>query len=200
MQNYLSIGTNFLAKDLEQPITNSSIKPSGGLWATIQDPENIKFNPWMEYLSMNPYVLFYKQKNGDPFKIPAVLITLKNDANVFTLTNTNELDFLKKHYPRTDNWIDFQKLSQDFDAIFIKVKGYNNISSEDQKKLNSFVVDSLIIFNLDCIKHYQKANIDIEPYDYIYESTFTSYDINIESTIEQIIENTSEEHLTRKLT
>ena len=84
--------------------------------------------------------------------------------------------------------------------IFIKVKGYNNISSEDQKKLNSFVVDSLIIFNLDCIKHYQKANIDIEPYDYIYESTFTSYDINIESTIEQIIENTSEEHLTRKLT
>ena len=82
MQNYLSIGTNFLAKDLEQPITNSSIKPSGGLWATIQDPENIKFNPWMEYLSMNPYVLFYKQKNGDPFKIPAVLITLKNNANV----------------------------------------------------------------------------------------------------------------------
>ena len=60
MTTYLSVGTNKILKELEQPIKNGNPKPTGGLWATIHDETYPNYNPWIEFLSTKPYILFYK--------------------------------------------------------------------------------------------------------------------------------------------
>lgn len=189
MTTYLSVGTNQLIKELHQPIKNGNPKPNGGLWATINDENYSNYNPWIEYLSINPHIIFYKNKKSNPFLLPAVLITLKESAKIFMLKNINQMEYLKKYYPTSENWIDFEKLSEDYDGIFIDLTElYKNASKEDKKKIASFSVSSLILFNLDCIKHYQQATVDIEPFDYEYEREFIKYEIKVDKPIHQITE------------
>lgn len=188
MTTYLSVGTNQILEDLHQPIKNGKPKPSGGLWATIYDKNYPNYNPWIEFLSITPHVLFYKRSKSNPFLIPAVLITLKDSARIFTLKNNSQLEFLKKYYPTSDNWIDFENLSKDYDGIFIDLASiYHDVDTIDKCQLAEFAVSSLIVFNLDCIKHYQKATVDIEPFDYEYEHEFSIYQIIIEDELQDIM-------------
>ena len=178
MTTYLSVGTNKILKELEQPIKNGNPKPTGGLWTTIHDTRYPTYNPWIEFLSIHPHILFYKNAQGNPFQIPAVLIALKETVKIFTLENANQLAFLKKYYPTTDEWIDFEKLSKDYDGIFIDLTNiYRSATEEDRKSFANYAVSSLILFNLDCIKHYQQAIVDIEPFDYECENEFMNYEI-----------------------
>ena len=151
---YLSVGTNQILADLHQPIRNGQIKPTGGLWATIHDPNYPNYNPWIEVLSIHPHILFYKNLHSNPFLLPASLITLNTNAKIFIIKTKNQLEFLKKYYPTNDDWIDFEKLSQDFDGIFLDLdRILQNISPEDRRKIKTFAVSTLIIINLNCITH-----------------------------------------------
>ena len=193
MQTYLTIGTNQILADLHQPIKNGQTKPTGGLWATLHNDNYPHYNPWIEFISIHPHILFYKNPHGNPFLLPASLITLKNNANIFILKSSNQLEFLKKYYPTNDGWIDFEKLSQDFDGIFIDISSiYNNAKQEDKCKIAEFAVSTLIIFDLNCIEHYQKAKVDIEPFDYEFEKEFTNYTIVIEKEVQKITDSSSE--------
>lgn len=178
MFTFLNVGSDLLLKDFFLPIKNDNIKPKGGLWATYQNERNVFFNEWVDYLSIKPYILFYKRQPKDPFKIPATFITLKENAKIFIVNNENTLNFLIKYYNDGKGWIDFEILSKDCDGIFIKIR--NLLNSKYFDKLKLFAVNSLILFNLDCISYYQKANIEIAPYDFFDNSHFTDYEIKIQ--------------------
>ena len=114
--NYLSIGTNSLSADLFLEIKNTNgVKPIGGIWATEHNNTNLNYNEWVEYLCYHPYVLFYHQFN-DPYMLPAIYFTLKDNSNIFVIDSIEKINFLKNKYPHND-WIDYEKLSQNFDGI-----------------------------------------------------------------------------------
>lgn len=183
MRTFLHIGTNYIFPEIIFPIRNTNgSKPNGGLWATVQDKDINNFNPWIEFLRFHPHILFYKYTN--PFQIPATLITLKESANIFSVKNINELNFLKTYYKDNKGWIDFEALTKDFEGLLIDIDSLltQNIDDDIKIKLLEFGVSSLILFNLDSIAYYQQAQIDIAPYDYEYEKEFTNYKIIYSTT------------------
>lgn len=181
MHTFLSVGTSKIDTTLQRPIINGETKPKGGLWATEQDPQNTYYNTWINFLSTHLHLLYYK-KVSNPFLVPAVFITLKEDANIFYLNNQNKLNFLKKYYPTPDGWIDFERLSEDYAGIYIDISQIytSDIPIEEKRKIAKFDVSSLIIFDLECIDYYQQAQIDIEPFDYEFEHSFQYYTITID--------------------
>lgn len=186
--NYLSIGTNTLAKELFLNIKNTDgIKPTGGLWATKQGENLPSYNEWVDYLCTNPHLLFYRQYEN-PFYLQGVYLTLKPTTNLFIIDSTQKIDFLKKHYP-LNNWIDYEKISKDYDGIFINISSFKNINDNFYKEIiNQFSVSTLILFNLDCIKHYQKASIDLSHIDLYNTHKFPEYHITIDEEKHQINE------------
>lgn len=183
MTTFLNVGTNQIIPELFSPIQNNDVKPIGGLWATRQNIENIYFNEWIDYLSINTYILLYKRQNKDPFNIPATLITLKNNAKIFIVANEIDLEFLLKCYADGNAWIDFEALSKDYDGIFISIRQLHN--SQFYQQLKKFAVDTLILFNVNCILYYQKVEIEIAPFD-LYNPYFIDYEIKINNTKEFI--------------
>lgn len=183
MSTYLSVGCNIIVPELFQPIKNGNPKPSGGIWATPQDLSTLTYNSWVDFLSCYPNILFYKKRNSNPFLIPAVLIVLKDDAHIFHLTSKKDLDYLKQKYPTPDNWIDYEKISMEYDAINIELLPLcTEVDNEEQRKFAEFGVSSLILFNLNCINYYKSAQVSIEPYDYEFCPKFTDYQIIIEDS------------------
>ena len=73
-------------------------------------------------------------------------------------------------------------LSEQYDGIFIKLLGMmgREIDWEISKKFETFGVDTLLIFNPNCIDFYQKGEVIIEPFDPDVELDEPSYKINIE--------------------
>ena len=190
---YLSIGTDKLFADLHQPIKNGNIKPTGGLWATQYDANNPNYNIWLKYLSTNTHILFYKRPNTNPFLLPGAFITLKDDANIYNLTNIYKLEFLKKNYPDGNDWIDFEKLSADFDGIYIDIPAiYPEAQFDDKKRIGCFSVNTLIIFDLKCIDYYQSAQIDIDPFDYEFERHFETYRISVANEKKLVVPSSEE--------
>lgn len=176
---FLSVGTDYLSSDLFQNIENTaSSKPYGGIWATPQNPNFPNYNEWADYLCRNPHILYYK--SDYPFLLPASLLTLKENANIFNISSLEDLNFLKQEFP-FNNWIDFEKLSQYYDGIYINLSKLKELSQKDIEKLLTFSVNTLIIFNPNTIKHYKSANISIE-----FTSSIPEYKINIDTSTNYI--------------
>lgn len=193
--NYLSIGTNTLNKDLFLDIKNTNTsKPQGGIWAT--EHEYPTYNPWVDYLCDHPHLLFYKNY-GYP-NLPAVYLTLKEDAKIFNLASEEDISYLKEHYPY-NNWINFEKLSKDYDGIFID---YHKLHNNPQ--INPYSVNTLILFNPNCIMYYQVATVVIEHLDFDNHTEMYDYRIDIseekitleESSIYQELFQKAKEYLT----
>lgn len=71
--------------------------------------------------------------------------------------------------------IDYEKLSQDYDGIYLD---YHKVRFDNPKIFESWSVSTLLLFNLDCIKEYQRAQIHYEldqrdPLYYIYEDSIS---------------------------
>lgn len=177
---YLTIGTNYISSELFQEIKNTNTpKPYGGIWATKQNPIYHSYNEWMDYLCQNPHIIYYKNYDN-PYSLDAVLITLKEDAKIYTIENINDLNNLKKNYPH-NGWINYELLANYYDGIYIDLKSIKNeVNSDDFQKLKTFSVNTLILFNLQCIKYYQQANINIS------YNTISEYYININDKKEYI--------------
>lgn len=187
MNKFISIGTDQILADLEQPIKNNGTKPIGGLWASPYYPEYPNYNPWMEYMLNNIHILFYKRHGQDPFNIPAAVITLNDNANIFQLANIDALNFLKQNYPTPDGWIDFEKMALDFDGIYIDVNKLRfSASNTDNIRIDRFGVNSLLLFNLTCINYYQKSLIVIEPFDFTDSYDYITYDIKVDINYQHI--------------
>ncbi len=176
---FLSVGTDFIYPDFFTDIKNTCIKkPVGGLWATKQG-EVMQYNPWIDFILSNPNVFFYKS-GSNPFNQPAVLIKLKEQANICTIDSKEKLDFILKNYPDGKGWIDFEKLAEHYDGVFISVLNISIYTDPDMEIQRKYSVDSLIIFNLACIEFFQKARVEIEPFDYEMPGIETRYQIVVD--------------------
>lgn len=84
--NYLTVGTNIISIDLFQNIENKSgPKPYGGIWATPHNKLYTGYNEWVDFLCVNPYMLYYKNSNN-PYNLPACFITLKDNIKIFEVS------------------------------------------------------------------------------------------------------------------
>lgn len=174
-KQYITIGNPIISKDIFRnilrPLDNFSFKPTGGLWASEFISNFNKISPWYDYLkeakSIATYMLRYKD-----LKL-ASIFTLKENANILIIDSVNQILELSKKYPsyhhiltNNNNIIfDFEEISRKYDGIYLN---YNNLLYQTAiNTFDSWNVNTLLIFNLDCIKEYQtvKINIDFEDYD-----------------------------------
>ncbi len=166
---YISIGKSILSKDLFKPIINPldnySFKPDGGLWSSkyIDDPKEC-LSEWYKYL-------FYDDNKNKTFFRDwknACLFTLKENAKILKIDNfqnflslTNKYPYLNKYLnninPNVERYktVDFQKLADVYDGVFVDIWSLNFYSDVFSK----WFVPTLLLFNLDCINNYDSAII-----------------------------------------
>ncbi len=193
---YLSVGTNYIGDLYFQKIQNGNgFKPYGGLWATKQEEGSVEYNEWIDYLCQHPYLLFYKGQNN-MFNQPAVFLTLKNNANIFNIDDQRKIDFIIKKYPDNHGWINYEKLSKDYDGIYIDLSKIENMfQKETIDKLQEYCVSTLVLFNSSCISYYQKACVEFETTDIYDYRGLRNYFINIEPTKYHVDQKKEEEIL-----
>ena len=201
---YFNFGINEIREDKFNPIDNSKaiddIKPIGGLWATKHNEEYKDFNKWIDFiLYYNKHLFFYKYNKADGlvnWHQPCSLITLTDKANLFNLTDIDKYNYLLKKYPYDNNRFSYKDLSKNYDGLYIEPNRIENSKLDDntKKKINKFGLDSLVLFNLDCIDYYQKGIVSIEPFE--YECDFDAsccgldepqYEINISNEKKKIL-------------
>ncbi len=176
-KKYVTIGTSNLSKDIFRsilrPANNFSLKPSGGLWASQY--EEYTLSNWLYYLT-NENTGLQAVKNIDV----GVIFTLKENSNIIELDSRQKVKNLEEKYPsmhhilgyyqNRDNNLpifDFEDLSKHYDGIYVNyymLKYRDNIESFKEWSLNS-----LTLFNLDCIKDYQTIHISNTRYYDTYE-------------------------------
>ena len=167
IMKYLTVGTNEIVKDLFREVEDtesSSMKPRGGLWLTKY--ENEHYNEWVDYLLEDSVAFYYKSKGSSIWEQPCSLVTLRENANILELSDGNTLDSLKRKYYLNDDKFSYQELSHYYDGIFVDM--YKLLHDVNDQRLYKFGVNSLILFNLDCIEYYQSGLVLIEPFDFEY--------------------------------
>lgn len=180
-QQYVSIGAKTLSKDIFRnvlrPLDNYSFKPSGGLWSSVHYEYMI--SEWLDYvLTSHQSLLYYKNMTI------ASIFTLKEDANILKVNTPEEVRLLERKYPSyhhqlgfysslsiNESIFDFEALSKEYDGIYLN---YYRIALDS---FSAWSVNTLLLFNLDCIKSYK------------------NFDITLPHTLEDfpIIQNESEE-------
>ena len=178
MDKYLSVGTNIISNDLFREIHNSvnkkSIKPSGGFWMTEFNPNLPAYNCWLDYIfERHIHLLFYKNKGVNPFKQPCSVVSLKKEAKIYNLSSADEYMYLLNNYGDDNNIINFEKLANNYDGIFVNLLSLNRcLKEEDSSLFSSFSVNTMLLFNVDCIDYYYAGTVDIENFDYTDMSDF----------------------------
>ena len=184
---YLTVGTSEIKDELFRNIEDteaSNIKPRGGMWFTKY--ENEHYNEWVDYILEDPVALYYKSTGSSIWKQPCSLVTLKDSANILMLNNKEILDYLKANYPLADDKFSYEALSHIYDGIFVDM--YKLMRNNGDMRLYKFAVNSLILFNLDCIDYYQPGIVDIEPFDFEYGFCEAPiYNIKCEDTKKRIL-------------
>ena len=189
---YLTVGTNEITKELFREIEDTdpnNIKPRGGLWLTKY--ENEYYNEWIDYLLEDSVTFFYKSRGSSLWNQPCSLVTLKDSANIYQLFDENGLNFLKQNYHLDYDKFSYREISHIYDGMYIDIyKLMLKLDSDTRQRLYKFGVNSLILFNLNCIDFYQPGVVNIEPFDYEYgfcEVPF--YEIKCDNTKKRILKN-----------
>ena len=188
---YLTVGTREITRELFKPVEDidGSIKPRGGLWLTEYNELYKNCNDWVDFLINNSVVFFYKSRNYSMWEQPCSLVTLNERANIFELKTGKDLQYLVSNYP-LNNRFSYQEISRIYDGIFIDMVRLLREVNDYQicRELFKFDVNSLILFNLDCINYYQPGTVSIEPFNYEYgDGVVPNYEINIENVKKKIL-------------
>ena len=172
---YITIGTPIISNDIFRnilrPLDNFSLKPTGGLWASKFNLPYGKICPWFDYLLDARGIARSISEYRDLTK--ATIFTLKENANILTINTSNQILELSKKYPsyyQSLNYIyeiterntifDYEVLSKAYDGIYIN---YENIYREIKSEVfDSWSTDTLLLFNLNCIKEYQSTNNNLK--------------------------------------
>lgn len=175
---YITIGTPIISNDIFRnilrPLDNFSLKPTGGLWASKFNLPYGKICPWFDYLLDARGIARSISEYRDLTK--ATIFTLKENANILTINTSNQILELSKKYPsyyQSLNYIyeiterntifDYEVLSKAYDGIYIN---YENIYREIKSEVfDSWSIDTLLLFNLNCIKEYQSVKINVNFHD-----------------------------------
>lgn len=177
-KKYIMIGAPIISKEIFRnilrPLNNYNFIPNGGFWASdyINEFEISKWNKYLQYATE----LAQKKDTAQ-----STIFTLKDNAKILKIEKQDDILLLSKKYPSYHHILgfiedidekktcfDFEMLSKDYDGIYVD---YKNISRENKTIIfKDWIVNTLLLFNLDCIKEYQKAPI-INEFGYTYIST-----------------------------
>ncbi len=176
---YVNVGTDCLKREYMNPVldTDIRIKPAGGLWCTPHfSSESL---PWMNYMLYKPRVFYQKAPKDHPFQQNGVIVDVDANARIFQLHDNSEFDFFKYKYD-----LSYEKLSRDYDAIFIDIASiFGKTMEEKEYYFKLFSVSSLLLFNLNIIKSYKKVDIDVDPFDFEYDyDALVDYRVSINPT------------------
>ena len=205
---YISVGTDKFTHELMQPpianILGNSSKPIGGVWATV-DTGNIDSNFWLRYIAhRNLWEKFSRDTYSD--NAPAVFFKLKDTAKIFYLKSYQDFLDIQSKYPvnigckRPNNLlINYHELAKEYDGLLFSDDILFSDYIHDYYFLD-WSVESLVLFNLDCIEYVRKAEIiknggydyitkykiaslsepkQIEPINPEYEALYKEFDENL---------------------
>lgn len=188
MNTYLHVGHNevnpltFRQIQDGQLINNKLSKPRGGLWLTNQEKDNTIGNEWVEFLSWHPneaIYLHHLQENGT---MKCLLVSLKDKAKIFNLDNNEQLNYLIEKYPN-EQLFSYEALSKDYDGIYLNIYKFYHLPIFNNY-FSKFSVNTLLLFNYDCISYYYPGIIEIKDIDENYE--FNNYHIILENEKKEI--------------
>ncbi len=160
---------------------------------TVYDERYPNYNEWVDYMLEDSNTFYFKSLNYSIWEQPCSLVALKEDANILVLDSREKLDRLRQKHPLANDKFSYEAISNMYDGIIVDMNKllYNGDTVSDDKtrrQINRFGVNSLILFNLDCIDYYQSGVVSIEPFDFEYGyNEGTSYTINIEDTKKKIL-------------
>jgi len=179
-EKYIMVGAPIITKEIFRnvlrPLDNYSFKPNGGFWSSKHISNMGTISDWFTYLQEARSIAGYKDINQ------STIFTLKDSANILVVDTPEQVLALAEEYPsyhhilgyfreitEANTIFDFEKLSQDYDGIYINFNAFlNQMRTTVFDRLGS---NSLLLFNLDCIQEYQTApivfNID-NPYSFPY--------------------------------
>ena len=186
---YLTVGTDEIYQSKFRPVGNrtDSIKPTGGLWLTKY--YNRCNNDWVNYLLENPDTLYSKTDGEDIYVQPCSLVTLKDNSFIYMLRDDISYRFLMNCYSDVHEKLSFERLSLDFDGMFIDLSSLKDNMNGliPFQMLDEYSVDTLILFNLDCIDYYQsgKVIIDYDPSS-IYDIDVSDYEIKVDNVRKRV--------------
>lgn len=174
MKEYVTIGTKNIAEDIFRkilrPLDINFYKPNGGLWSSEFISRIYCISEWHDYL------LYEDQETASYKNINAgAIFTLKNNAKILNIDSEEKIIELSQKYPSWHyilthydnpelNIIDFETLSKDYDGIEVSINklGYN----KPGLTFNSWSVNTLLLFNLNCIEKYQSVDIEVSLFNY----------------------------------
>lgn len=174
MKEYVTIGTKNIAKDIFRkilrPLDINFYKPNGGLWSSEFISRIYCISEWHDYL------LYEDQETASYKNINAgAIFTLKNNAKILNIDSEEKIIELSQKYPSWHyilthydnpelNIIDFETLSKDYDGVEVSINklGYN----KPGLTFNSWSVNTLLLFNLNCIEKYQSVDIEVSLFNY----------------------------------
>ncbi len=108
------------------------------LWTS---PIESKFS-WKYFIESNDLVDFFDFNKESFFKLK-----LKNDIKIFIIDSFEDL----KNVPLVDNSvIDFEKLSEKYDAVWLTEKGEASTKFTSGINLHTWDCESVLILNPDC--------------------------------------------------
>ena len=174
MKEYVIIGTKNIAEDIFRkilrPLDINFYKPNGGLWSSEFISRIYCISEWHDYL------LYEDQETASYKNINAgAIFTLKNNAKILNIDSEEKIIELSQKYPSWHyilthydnpelNIIDFETLSKDYDGVEVSINklGYN----KPGLTFNSWSVNTLLLFNLNCIEKYQSVDIEVSLFNY----------------------------------
>lgn len=174
MKEYVTIGTKNIAEDIFRkilrPLDINFYKPNGGLWSSEFISRIYCISEWHDYL------LYEDQETASYKNINAgAIFTLKNNAKILNIDSEEKIIELSQKYPSWHyilthydnpelNIIDFETLSKDYDGVEVSINklGYN----KPGLTFNSWSVNTLLLFNLNCIEKYQSVDIEASLFNY----------------------------------
>ena len=174
MKEYVTIGTKNIAEDIFRkilrPLDINFYKPNGGLWSSELISRIYCISEWHDYL------LYEDQETASYKNINAgAIFTLKSNARILNIDSEEKIIELSQKYPSWHyilthydnpelNIIDFETLSKDYDGVEVSINklGYN----KPGLTFNSWSVNTLLLFNLNCIEKYQSVDIEVSLFNY----------------------------------
>lgn len=139
------------------PISNNEWgnKPHGGLYACPTKDVDIS---WDEWCKSNDFMTNRLEKYFD--------FTLKDNARVLVIKDIKDLEKLPGYtkgdsYLQINGNIDFEKLSEEYDALMVYMYRSTDISEDDfmdgmYYKLYGWDVDTLLVLNPDIIEEIER--------------------------------------------
>lgn len=173
-KQYVTVGTKTISSNIFRrilrPLNNFAFKPTGGLWASTFNEYII--SEWYDYIiTESTDLMLYK--NIDT----ASIFILKDDAKILKLESYDKVIELAKKYPSYHHMLglcetltkqnaifDFEELSKEYDGVYVDYYKIN--FSGEIETFKTWSINTLLLFNINCIDSYQSIDIIPQnPYD-----------------------------------